>query len=208
MDRLFDGVLRFKRHEYERHEARFRGLGRRQNPHTLFIGCADSRIVPNLITSTLPGELFTVRNIANIVPPYRLTGEYVSTTSAVEYALGVLKIENIVVCGHSNCGGCGALWDEETLREAPHTRRWLELAARARERVLAHARGRPLPEGERALLTERYNVLEQLRHLLTYPGVKERFRARSLKVFGWHYEIDSGEVSAYDPGEKAFVKIG
>jgi carbonic anhydrase len=154
-----------------------------------------------------------VRNIANIVPPYRLTGEYVATTSAIEYALEVLGITNIVVCGHSNCGGCNALWDESVLKRAPHTRHWLELASRVKERVLAQmgerARAGEAPdEREREWLTEQYNVLEQMRHLLTYPGVKERFKKGELKVLGWYYIIESGEVYNYNSETRQFEKTG
>ncbi|HEQ72010.1 MAG TPA: carbonic anhydrase [Spirochaetia bacterium] len=207
MNSLFDGILHFQEHDYEQNKEYFQTIGRKQNPHTLFIGCSDSRIVPSLITNTLPGELFVVRNIANIVPHYRLTGEYVATTSAVEYALNVLKIDNIVVCGHSNCGGCYALWDEGLLADVPHTRHWLELAARVKDKVGRHFEGRPVDVREREWLTEQYNIVEQMRHLLSYPGVKDRYKSGSLKVFGWYYIIESGEVYNYDSARELFDKV-
>jgi carbonic anhydrase len=204
MNSLFDGILHFQANDYEKNKEYFRTIGRGQHPHTLFIGCSDSRIVPSLITNTLPGELFVVRNIANIVPPYRPTGEYVSTTSAIEYALAILDIENIVVCGHSNCGGCAALWDPTLTERAPHTRHWLELAERVKHQVAGHFTGRKVDVREREWVTEQYNILEQMRHLLTYPGVKERFKQGNLKVFGWHYIIESGEVYNYNHESEIF----
>ena len=108
MEKLFKGIARFRREDFESHRQLFKELGRKQQPHTLFIGCSDSRVVPELITRTRPGELFMIRNVANIVPPYRKTEDFAGTTSAIEYAVHVLDVEAIVVCGHSNCGGCAA----------------------------------------------------------------------------------------------------
>ena len=115
MENLISGAIKFMQEDFKEHEELFESLKNKQNPHTLFIGCSDSRVIPNLITNTGPGELFVIRNIANIVPPYRVGEDYLATTSAIEYALNSLHIKNIVVCGHSNCGGCNALYysDEE-----------------------------------------------------------------------------------------------
>jgi carbonic anhydrase len=108
-DRLERGVARFRERVYRGNRRFFEELEGGQRPHTLFITCSDSRVDPTLLTDSRPGELFIVRNIANIVPPYRRTEEYVSTTAAIEYALLALKVSFIVVCGHTNCGGCAAL---------------------------------------------------------------------------------------------------
>lgn len=135
MQKLLEGLIKFREIDFEEHKELFGQLSKEQNPHTLFIGCSDSRLIPNLITQTLPGELFVVRNIANIVPPYHESEEYLSTTSSIEYAVNVLEIENIVVCGHSNCGGCKSLYaSDEVLNEIPHTKKWLELAYEAKQK--------------------------------------------------------------------------
>ena len=110
MDSLFDGVKEFNTTDFLEHKELFEKIGNNQSPHTLFIGCSDSRLVPNLITKTLPGELFVIRNIANLVPIYRTSNDFLATTSAIEYAVKILNVTNIVVCGHSNCGGCNALY--------------------------------------------------------------------------------------------------
>ena len=205
MDLLFDGIKEFNTNDFLEHKDLFEKMGRKQTPHTLFIGCSDSRVVPSLITKTLPGELFIVRNIANVVPYYRLAEEYLATTSAIEYAVQVLNVENIVVCGHSNCGGCNALFhEEEPLDALPHTKRWLDLSSRVREKIEKSGIQDPR---EREWMTEQLNIIEQMNHLITYPYIKEKYREKSINIFGWYYIIETGEVFNYDKDRKKFIKI-
>ena len=119
------GAMKFMQENFKEHKELFKSLKDRQNPHTLFIGCSDSRVLPNLITNTGPGELFVVRNIANIIPPYRVGTDYLATTSAIEYAIQSLKVKNIIVCGHSNCGGCEVLYDET--QNNTNIKNWLSI---------------------------------------------------------------------------------
>ena len=206
MDKLFRGIMEFRREEFERHKELFRELGRHQKPHTLFIGCSDSRVVPNLITGSDPGELFIVRNVANIVPPYRSTEEYVATTSAVEYAVLSLGVNTIVVCGHSNCGGCAALnQPDEELSHLPHVRKWLEVSREVKGRVDRLMTG-DTPE-EREWLTEQVNVLVQMKNLLTYPYVRERYERDELRILGWHYLIETGEIYNFNDATQLFELI-
>ncbi len=204
MQKLIEGTVKFRRGDFEAHQELFQELKEGQNPHTLFIACSDSRVDPNMITGTLPGELFIIRNIANIVPPYRETSEYVATTSAIEYAVLVLGVENIIVCGHSNCGGCAACLSQSPLLDiVPHTRKWLELAHPVRDRVIAE-----IPENEpaaRAWMMEQANVQEQLKHLMTFPYIREKFISGQLKISGWHYIIETGEVFIYNGDEEEFL---
>jgi carbonic anhydrase len=157
-----------------------------------------------MITGTLPGELFIVRNIANIVPSYRETSEYVATTSAIEYAVLSLNVENIIVCGHSNCGGCAACLNPELHLEAlPHTKKWLELTQNVRERVL-----REIPEDEpeaREWMMEQANVVEQLKHLMSFPYIREKVVNGTLQISGWYYIIETGEIYIYDPSQSEFL---
>lgn len=203
MQKLLDGIVEFRRYDFETHRELFSSLKEGQKPHTLFISCADSRVSPNLITKTLPGELFIVRNMANLVPPYRDTAEFVATTSAIEYAILALNVENIVVCGHSNCGGCAsALKGPEALEKLPHTKKWLELTRPVREKVLSMV---PAAEPEaQEWMMEQSNVVEQLRHLWTYPYIRERILAGTLSISGWYYIIETGEVFIYDRQQGAF----
>ncbi len=203
MEKLLQGIFEFQQDEFEKHRELFRDLGNKQEPHTLFIGCSDSRVVPNMITRTAPGELFTIRNIANIVPPYRKTEEYVATTAAIEYAINVLKVEAIVVCGHSNCGGCNALFLEDNeMEEIPHVKKWLELASDIKEKVNAAVPANDLQARE--WMAEQLNVVLQLEHLLTYPGVEERLEDGTLSILGWHYIIETGEIYNYNFEKRKF----
>ncbi len=197
MQKLLEGIVKFKKNDFEAHKELFHQLKKAQKPHTLFITCCDSRIDPNRITGTLPGEMFIIRNIANIVPPYRVTDEYVATTSAIEYAVQVLEVDNIIVCGHSNCGGCAAaLSPDEKLKELPNTRKWLELAHPVREQVLQELGD----ECHEAIdwMMEQTNVIEQLKHLLTFPFIRAKVLNKTLSVSGWYYIIETGEIYIYD----------
>jgi carbonic anhydrase len=206
MDKLFKGIAKFREEDFEAHRELFESLGRAQEPHTLFVGCADSRVVPDLITRTMPGELFTVRNVANIVPPYRDTEEHAGTISSIEYAVQALEVENIVVCGHSNCGGCAAMHKSgEELAHLPNVKRWLEISKEVRERVERQLGGGS--EKKREWLTEQINVLVQMRNLLTYPYVRERYQQGRLKIYGWYYIIETGEVFNFNDQTESFELV-
>lgn len=204
MEKLLEGIVKFRQGDFDTHKELFKKLKDKQKPHTLFISCSDSRVDPNMITGTLPGELFIIRNIANIVPPYRDTNDYVATTSSIEYAVLTLGVENIIVCGHSNCGGCAAcLNDSESLDNLPYTRKWLELCHPVRDRVLKEISADE-PEA-REWMMEQGNVVEQLKHLMTYPYIKEKAINGKLKLSGWHYIIESGEIFIYDKDAGEFL---
>ncbi len=207
MEYLFDGVKEFNTNDFLDHKDLFENLGKKQAPHTLFIGCSDSRVVPSLITKTLPGELFVIRNIANLVPYFRESNDFLATTSAIEYAVEMLNVENILVCGHSNCGGCNALYmDESKLAGLPNTRKWLELASPVKEKVLK-LMGPGDDYARREWLTEQLNIVEQLNHLLTYPFINKLYLEKKLNILGWYYIIETGEIFNYNRDICAFEKI-
>jgi len=199
MQRLLDGLIKFRQKDFEEHRNLFSKLKRKQEPHTLFIACSDSRVMPEMITKSLPGELFVVRNVANLVPPYKETHqEYVATTSAIEYAIKALKVENIVVCGHSNCGGCAAIYySDDVLDNLPDTKKWLELAGNVKKRVMVHLKD-DSDKYMREWLTEQINILEQIKHLLTYPYIKEKYLKKELNIYGFYYMIETGEVFIFN----------
>ena len=199
---IIEGAIRFMHTGFNEHKELFNELKQTQNPHTLFIGCSDSRVVPTLITQTLPGELFVVRNMANIVPKYRLKDEFLATTSAIDYAIIALNVENIVVCGHSNCGGCEAIWHPKKLENMPSVANWL----RQLDDVKHEIQNSDAPLEERAWLTERLCILQSLENLRTFPQVKEREEKGELRLFGWHYIIETGEVFSYKNGEFILLK--
>jgi carbonic anhydrase len=201
-----DGVVRFKNDEFVAHKELFRKLEDNQAPHTLFVGCADSRVVPNLITDTLPGELFVVRNIANIVPPYRVSADFAATTAAIEYAVEVLNVENILVCGHSNCGGCSALYlPDSSFAAIPNVKKWLQLCEPVKTQILKDFSDDD--EDIRNWHTEQLNIVEQMKHLLTYPFIKQKLDAGKINIMGWYYIIATGDVYSYNLDSEQFELI-
>ena len=201
---IIEGIVRFRKEDFERDKEFFQGLKDGQKPHTFYVGCSDSRVVPNLITKTLPGELFVVRNIANVVPPANKNDGTLKCTAAIlEYAVKYLEVKNIVVCGHSNCGGLKALfYPKEKLEKLPFVKSWLELIEDLKEEV-KDIEDEKLREWE----IEQLNVVRQLQNLLTYDFVKEKVEEGKLKLFGWYYIIESGEVYNYNFETKEFELI-
>ena len=205
VEKLFDGVREFQDNVFPERREQFHELAKMQNPRILFITCADSRVVPEMITQTEPGELFVCRNIGNIVPAY---GEMLGGVSAVvEYAVVALGISDIVVCGHSNCGAmAGLLRDPASLDKMPTVRSWLRNAHAARSVVEAL---RPDLEGDAKIqaLVEQ-NVLIQLQHLATHPAVAAGVAGGKLELHGWVYDIESGAVHVHDVAQGRMVSIG
>lgn len=211
MRELFEGALKFREEDYLNHKKLYENLKKKQDPHTLFISCVDSRVVPNLITNTLPGDLFVIRNVGNIVPPYKegkdnIRSGYLATTSAIEYALSILNIENIIVCGHSNCGACHYIYeDKKKLAATPYVSKWLELLNPVKEKV---DRLKPDSKAKRIWLTEQINIEYQLENLMTYPFVEEKFDSGLLRIYGWYYIIETGEILNYNMIKREFKAIG
>jgi carbonic anhydrase len=198
---LLQGVDDFSRDVFPENKALFKGLAREQAPHTLFITCADSRVVPEMITQTQPGELFVSRNIGNIVPGY---GEMLGGVSAViEYAVIALGVRQIVICGHTDCGAMKGLTAGDQLIDMPTVQVWLRNAEAAKSVVMA----RHLPDAEvvQALVEE--NVRLQLMHLRTHPAVAGRLAQHDLVLQGWVYDIERGRVSVYNEKEDRFESL-
>jgi carbonic anhydrase len=188
-----EGHQRF-RQEFERDKAFYQDLAvRKQKPRILWIGCCDSRVVPSQITQADPGELFEVRNIANCVPPSWAGDEAVG--AAVEFALGHLGVDDIVVCGHSGCGGIHALAEPIPPDEEAHLGRWVEYTRPAHQLVAA-AR---LSEEERIPATIKAHILFQLDNLMTYEIVAKGVAEGRIGIHGWLYDMERGELQAYDP---------
>lgn len=203
-ERLFNGVLNFKNEDFEAHKDLFEELKKGQKPHTFYIGCSDSRIVPNLITKTMPGEVFVLRNIANIIPPYDMNdGTFKCSASILEYAVNYLEVENILVCGHSNCGGLKALfYPEEKINKLPFVKKWLEIIKDVKEAVI-DIKDLKLREWE----VEQLNVIKQIDNLMTYPFVEEKVEKGELNIIGWYYIIETGEVYNYNKEKNEFELI-
>lgn len=209
MKELFKGAIKFQEEDFVAHQELYESLKKAQNPHTLFISCADSRVVPNLITNSDPGDLFVVRNIGNIIPPYTesngMRQGYLATTSAIEYAITILDVQNIIVCGHSNCGACTAIYEPpQKLEKAPYVQKWIELLEPVKQKVLTL---KPSSKSKRMWLTEQINVEQQLENLMTYPFVEERFDRGELNIYGWYYIIETGEILNYNMIKREFKPI-
>jgi carbonic anhydrase len=208
MRKLIEGIVEFRERELPQYAARFRDLARGQAPDALFITCSDSRVVPDLLASTDPGELFTMRNVGNLVPP--ATAEGVSTgdvseASAIEYAVLVLKVANIVVCGHSECGAMKAVLKRKPLEDAPNLGRWLHHATSAGTRLEREGALDPALKPHDQL--SQLNVLVQMEHLMTYPIVRERVQAGALHLAGWWFDIATGEMYSYERDSRSFEPI-
>jgi carbonic anhydrase len=203
MEKLLRGIHAFQREVFRSHEDFFARLARGQRPEALFITCSDSRIAPNLLTQTAPGDLFIMRNAGNLVPPYGAV--HGGEAATLEYAIVALGIRDVIVCGHSDCGAMRALLDPSSCEQMPAVRRWLE-HAEATRRVLASRY--QTAEGA-ALLSAaiQENVLTQLENLRTHPAVAAALARRELHLHGWVYGIDSGDVFAFDPQQEQFVRL-
>jgi carbonic anhydrase len=208
MQRLIAGVHRFRNEEFGRYRALFRKLSREgQNPHTLFITCSDSRVLAELITQSKPGDLFVVKNVGNIVPPVGAMGSANSTAAAIEFAVDMLQVRDVVVCGHSQCGAMDALLGGLARPEAlPHLSGWLELARPVREVLVRNYPHLTQPTA-RATAAAEENVLFALENLHSYPCVQHRLAAGSLHLHGWFFKIDSAELFAYDPETSQFAPL-
>ncbi|MEU6687333.1 carbonic anhydrase [Streptomyces sp. NPDC046832] len=177
----------------------FRKLAEGQYPEALFITCSDSRVIPAMITAARPGEIFELRNAGNIVPPYGRPGAS-GEAATIEYALEVLGVQDIVVCGHSHCGAMGALKSGDDLSALPGVDAWLRIARPELTSVLRTAPDDPsLPEVSQG------NVVNQLAALRSYPVVRQRLGSGRLRLHGWYYEVDTGLV--YELGDDGDFRV-
>jgi carbonic anhydrase len=202
INQLLTGLREFQSTYFAENRSLFEQLGQGQSPKVLFITCSDSRIDPNLITQTDPGDLFVIRNAGNIVPPYGAANG--GEGAAIEFAIHALNIEHIIVCGHNHCGAMkGLLKLNELQANMPLVYDWLKHTEATRRLVLDNYKEL---EGEDLLeVTAAENIITQLENLKTYPLVRSRLHQGKLDIYGWMYEIENGEVLAYEPRTQTFV---
>ncbi|MDH3238793.1 MAG: carbonic anhydrase [Deltaproteobacteria bacterium] len=208
MEKLISGIHRFRTQYWSDNEELFQRLAEHgQSPEALFITCCDSRVIPTVITHSQPGDLFVLRNIGNFVPPYSenpLDGT--GAAAAVEYAVVHLKVRDIIVCGHSDCGAMKALYrDREAFAETPHIKEWLTHGDRTLAVVADNYPGKS--KEERLAVTAEENVLLQMENLRTYPVVQKAAREGRLHVHAWFFEIGTGKVHAYNPEKGQYEPI-
>lgn len=204
---LLEGNEIFVNSYFKKHSQELLDLAKHgQNPKALFIGCADSRVIPNLITQTDPGELFVVRNVGNFVAPYRPDEEFHSTAAGIEYAVTALNVSEIIICGHTHCGAIASLFTELDDNTFIHTKKWLSLGEKPKTLALL-ALGKDADKENILRLTEKLSVVSQIENLLSYPYVKERVENETLYIHGWIYDIETGSIEYYDPDEHQFKSL-
>lgn len=204
MQQLVQGIHRFQREQFSHDQKLFETLVEGQHPLALFITCSDSRIDPSRLTQTNPGELFIQRTAGNIVPPYGavLGGE----AATIEYAVSALKVRDIVICGHSHCGAMAGLLKPEMVEAMPAVRAYLQ-HAEATRRIVEENYAHLTDPAQRLTLTVEENVLVQLESLRTHPTVAAAIGRGDVKLHGWVYKFETGDVFAFDPDQSQFLPL-
>lgn len=197
MERLIDGFRRFRETYWRDHRAVFEALAARgQSPRAMVVACSDSRVDPQMIFGAAPGEIFIVRNVANLVPPYAPNSDYHGTSAALEFAVRALRVEHVIVLGHAGCGGIGALLQGPGTAVDDFITPWMRIAAPARDRALAAA-GSQTEAAQR--VCEHEGVKVSLGNLMTFPWLRERVERGDLALHGWHVDLERGELRRLDP---------
>jgi carbonic anhydrase len=204
MQKLVDGIHQFQQNIFSSQERLFHRLVDGQQPLALFITCSDSRIDPSLLTQTEPGELFIMRNAGNIVPPYGAV--HGGEAATLEYAVSILNVKDIIVCGHSHCGAMNGLLHPEQVKDLPAVRDWLA-HAECTSRIIKENYSHISDEQARLTATVEENVLVQLENLRTHPSVAAAMARGEVKLHGWVYKFETGTVFAYDPQTSQFCSL-
>lgn len=208
LSKFLEGFGRFKQKYFADDKALFQRLNEEgQKPSSLVIACCDSRVDPAIITDCAPGDMFVVRNVANLVPPREVGPTNQGVSAALEFGVSVLNVERIIVLGHAHCGGIGALMkDDMGSASAGYLARWMGIAEPARQRVWEQFADKPLDEQIRAC--EMASILVSLNNLLTFPWIRERVESGTLNLHGWYFDIEHGELLGYDGKSGEFKALG
>ena len=205
MKKLVQGIVAFRKNMMPGYREKFAHLALGQSPDALFIACSDSRVAPNVFASTDPGDVFVIRNVGNLIPPCGLDGVSMadeSEAAAIEFSLLTLKVSNIIVCGHSDCGAMQALIQGREKVLAPNLRSWLRHGEGSSAQKLQGADALPFSSK-----LSQQNVLQQLDHLRSYPIITERIQQGRLKLHGWWFDLHSADVYAFEEPLNRFVII-
>ncbi|WP_156502696.1 MULTISPECIES: carbonic anhydrase [unclassified Oleiphilus] len=203
MSKIVSGILKFKKDVHSKKKELFEKLSQGQAPEALFITCSDSRIDPNLLVQTEPGELFIIRNAGNIVPPH--SSQTGGVTASIEYAVAALQVKHIVICGHSCCGAMQGVMNPQAVSELPHVSQWLSFSNAALQVVKEKYPNDSDQEQLNHLIEQ--NVLLQTQHLVTHPQVAAKLATGKITLHAWYYDIGSGDVRAYDESLAKFVSV-
>lgn len=203
-DRLIQGFGRFKK-QYFGHDGRlYASMKTGQPAKTLMVGCCDSRVDPAILTDCDPGDLFIIRNVANLIPPCENDGRHHGTSSALEFAVNYLQVENIIVMGHANCGGIRALWEDEGRQNSKFIHQWVSIAQPAKDWVRQHHQG---TEVSQLRACEQRAVLVSLDNLMSFECVRERTEQGKLTLHGWYFDLAAGELLSFTPQTGEFEPV-
>ena len=202
MEKIINGYLQFKESGFKERKDLFAKLSNSQSPEVLFITCSDSRIDPNLITQTEPGDLFVIRNAGNIVPPHTVESDGI--VASVEFAVVGLGVKHIVICGHSNCGAMKGALNTSGLSDLPKVRGWLNYCSEAV--TIVQSRDRNLKSDELNSVTQE-NVLLQIKRLKQYPEISKRLASGKIEIHGWVYGIGEGVIRYFNQEKQTFVEL-
>lgn len=203
-DRLIQGFGRFKK-QYFGHDGRlYASMKTGQPAKTLMVGCCDSRVDPAILTDCDPGDLFIIRNVANLIPPCENDGRHHGTSSALEFAVNYLQVENIIVMGHANCGGIRALWEDEGRQNSKFIHQWVSIAQPAKDWVRQHHQG---TEVSQLRACEQRAVLVSLDNLMSFECVRERTEQGKLTLHGWYFDLAAGELLSFNPRTGDFEPV-
>ena len=205
INKLLEGFKRFRHNNYDENRGLFYRLTKQgQSPKTIVVGCCDSRVDPAIVTDCDPGDLFIIRNVANLVPPFETGGNYHGTSAALEFGVRILEVENIIVLGHAQCGGIRALMNQipGTEQHEGFVPGWMNVASHARNRVLSRMHGEPMEKQVRAC--EQEAILVSLDNLLTFPWILERVAQKKMTLHGWYFDLEHGELLRFNPDSNRF----
>lgn len=202
------GHQEFKNLYFKEHEQDFLRLVREgQTPQVLFIGCSDSRVVPNLILSANPGDLFVIRTAGNFVPPPDPFIAWDGVAASLQYAVEVIGVKDIIVCGHSQCGAIKGLFQQLDDQKLGLVNKWLQIGEKAKQITLLSTKGQSISQEELYRLAEKISVVFQLDHLMCFPFVKTRVENNTLFLHGWYFDIEKGEISYFDPQKEQYFPL-
>ena len=197
LDKLLKGYERFRNGYYQNNRKQLEKLAQQQTPDVAMISCCDSRVDTGILFDAEPGEIFVIRNVANLVPPFELQGDYHGTSAALEFAVTCLKVKEVMVLGHANCGGIRALMENDgNIKKDGFIDRWMQIAAPAKKEILERKDLNTLDEKIDAC--EKTAINYSLRNLLTHPWIRQRVEKGKLRLVGYYYDLHTGQLEKID----------
>lgn len=204
-ENLLAGFKGFQKEYFEGDNRLYASMKNGQPAKTLMIACCDSRVDPAILTGCNPGDLFIVRNVANLVPPCGDDGHYHGTSAALEFAVNSLNVENIIIMGHANCGGINALWEGDGGESSQFIQPWISIAQRAKDKVKLECNN--LSPEKQLIACEQEAILVSLENLLSFSFIKERVELGVLSIHGWYFDIKGGDILTYEPQQNRFISV-